>query len=45
MSKFVEAVKLDIAENYDEAIKSYEEVILENEIIHTDVFTNLAFIY
>jgi hypothetical protein len=44
-NKFEEAVKRDIAENYDEAIKSYEEVILENEIVHTDAFTNLAVIY
>jgi hypothetical protein len=44
-NKFVEAVKQDIAENYDEAIKSYEDAILENQDIHTDAFTNLAFIY
>jgi len=44
-NKFVEAVSQDIAKNYDEAIKSYEDAIRDNENIHTDAFTNLAFIY
>jgi tetratricopeptide (TPR) repeat protein len=44
-NKFVEAVSQDIAGNYDEAIKNYEDAIFENENIHTDAFANLAFIY
>jgi hypothetical protein len=44
-NKFEEAVRQDIAQNYDEAIKNYEDAIFENEATHTDAFTNLAFIY
>ena len=43
--KFSKAVNLDVAENYDEAITNYEDAILENEKLHTDAFSNLAFIY
>lgn len=45
LNKFAQAVRQDIAQNYDEAIKKYEDVISANETIHTDAFTNLAFIY
>ncbi len=44
-NKFVEAVRQDIAENYDEAIKNYEDAIREDENVHTDAFTNLACMY
>lgn len=44
-NRFEEALRQDIAQNHDEAIKGYEDAIFEDEETETDAFTNLAFIY